>query len=107
MCVLYACACYTLINMVICSFLDKYPIPCLSDSDSALLSAPLTEEELLEALAHAQNSRAPGADGLPAEVYKHYASQLIPILLKVYNRAFITGSLPTSMNEAIIVVLLA
>lgn len=69
----------------ICSFLEKYPIPCLSDSDSALLSAPLTEEELLEALAHAQNSRAPGADGLPAEVYKRYASQLIPILLKVYN----------------------
>lgn len=90
----------------ICSFLDKYPIPCLSDSDSALLSALLTEEELLEAIAHAQNSRAPGTDGLPAEVYKWYASQFIPILLKVYNQAFITGSLPASMNEAIIVVLL-
>lgn len=90
----------------ICLFLDKYPLPCLSSSDASLLNAPLTEEELLEVLAHTQNSRAPGADGLLAEVYKRYSTQLIPILLKVYNLAFETGTLPASMNEALIVVLL-
>lgn len=62
--------------------------------DAEQLNSPLTEEELLEALAHAQNGKAPGADGLPAEVYKHYAAQIIPILLQVYKKAFETGKLP-------------
>lgn len=88
------------------SFLDKYPIPRLSVPDMTSLNASLTEEELLEALAHTQNGKAPGADGLPSEVYKRYTAQLIPTLLRVYNEAFITGNLPPSMNEAIIIVLL-
>lgn len=90
----------------ICTFLDKYPLPCISTADAGLLNAPLTEEELLEALAHTQNDKAPGADGLPAEVFKRYATQLILILLQVYNYAFETGRLPPSMSEALIIVLL-
>lgn len=81
------------------------PIPTLSTSDASLLNAPLTKEKILAALAHTHNGRAPGADGLPSEVYKQYTSQLIPTLLQVYNTAFETRKLPSSMNEVIIVVL--
>lgn len=83
---------------VVCSFLDRYPMPCLPASETALLNAALTEEELLESLAYAQNGLAPGTDGLLSEVYKQYSAQLIPILLKVYNWTFETGTLPTSKN---------
>lgn len=76
------------------TFLDKYPIPCMSDTDAEQLNVPLTEEKLLEALAHAQNGKAPGADGLPAEVFKCYPAQLIPILLQVYKKAFEPGRPP-------------
>lgn len=81
-------------------------MPKLATLDTQTLNAPLTEEELLTTLAQAHNGRAPGADGLPAEVYKRYSSQLIPVLLKVYNAALNPGRLPLSMNEAIIGILL-
>lgn len=58
------------------------------------------------ALSQSHNNKSPGADGLPFEVYKLYVGTLLPILLKVYNEAFQTGALLTSMNEAIMVVLL-
>lgn len=49
-------------------FLDVYPMPGFLAPDAKTLNAPLTEDEILMALEQTQHWRAPGADGLPAEV---------------------------------------
>lgn len=70
-------------------FLDKCSLPSLSAQDEKSLNASITEEKLLLALKVAPNGKSPGTDGLPSEVYGKYAKQQLPILLKVYNEAFI------------------
>ncbi|XP_040292346.1 zinc finger protein 420-like [Bufo bufo] len=49
--------------------------------------------------------KAPGVDGLPMEVYKVFQGILLPELLKVFEFSLDAGSLPPSMQEALIVVI--
>lgn len=49
-----------------------------------------------------QNGKASGPDGFPSEFYKKFANQLTPILLSVFNESFTTGSLPPTMQQAVI-----
>lgn len=42
------------------------------------LDASLTLEELQTAIAEFLNCKAPGADGLPMEIYKQYTGILLP-----------------------------
>lgn len=55
------------------------------EAQSERLNAPLTIEEIQEAVNSFPNCKAPGEDGLPMEVYKHYAEVLLPRLMKVFN----------------------
>lgn len=50
-----------------------------------MLNATLTSDELLDALALSPPGKAPGADGLPPEVYKRYTEVLLPHLKSVYS----------------------
>lgn len=63
-------------SLEINEFLDNCELPCLSTSDREQINAPLTLEELSSALAYSHNSKSPGADSLPSEVYKRYADLL-------------------------------
>lgn len=47
------------------------------------LEAPLTLDELREAVSNLPNNKAPGTDGLPGEVYKKL-DILLPDLLDVF-----------------------
>lgn len=53
-------------------FLQSIDLPTLSDTDRALLEEPLTLEEMQDAVSTMPEHKAPGADGLPAEVYKRF-----------------------------------
>ena len=64
----------------------------LSAEAQAMLSAPLSLEELEEAAKGAPNGRTPGPDGLPAELYKAHWQVLGPILLEVFSSAVAAGS---------------
>lgn len=70
------------------------------------MNAPLTADELLEALVLSSPGKSLGSDGLPVEVYKRYSETLVPQLKEVFEDARKTRCLPQSMNEAIIVLLL-
>ena len=65
----------------------------LSPQHAALAEGPegdgtITEEELRLALAQANRGSAPGWDGLPYEFYRAFASELVPVLARVFNSAF-------------------
>lgn len=87
-------------------FLDSITLLQLQDTDKKLLNAPLTLEELQLALAEFPNSKAPGNDGLPIELYKKFGGILLPELLHTFIEAFNSDSLPGSMYEAVVVVIL-
>lgn len=70
-----------------------------------MLEQPLTLAELEQALQLSPKDKAPGSDGLPADFYKLYKDTLLPPLLSVFQKAVEVGCLPTSMREAIVVLI--
>lgn len=56
-------------------------------ADRHYRDSPFTEEEVLE------NNNSPDTDGLGAELYKSFSSQLAPFLFQVFNESVERGSL--------------
>lgn len=83
---------YTEITLL--DYLEGIELPVLSETDYQLLDAPLAE--LQSATAMFPNSKAPGEDGIPIEVYRNYGEYLLPRLLEVFNKAKMSGCLPLS-----------
>lgn len=69
------------------------------------MEAPITLEELQQAVTGMANQKSPGPDGLQVETYKYYGEVLLPELLKVLKWTAVKGKLPFSMTEATIIVL--
>ena len=62
-------------------------------------------EEVLKEIKKLKNNKAPGEDGLPGELYKTLSSQLLPVIVKLFNTIFHTGIFPECWSTAIIVAL--
>lgn len=54
---------------VLASFLDQIALGWLSDAERAQLVNPITTEEVLAVIKSLSTDKAPGLDGLPADLY--------------------------------------
>ena len=70
------------------------------------LESSLTTQELQLALQNMQNSKAPVPEGFPVEVFKAFHIQLMPLLHSVYTESLTKGSLPDTLRQASVSVLL-
>lgn len=102
------------INSVFCSpdasemgaFLDSLDFPTVSPHVTKDLDLPLTVDEINTAINNMQNNKAPGPDGFPVAFFKRLQSKLAPILLSVYKESLQVGSLPPTLRQASISLLL-
>lgn len=85
--------------------LNTIQFPRLKPEQVKLLDAPITTQDISDAIAQLAKSKAPGLDGLPLEFSATYSETLIPKLKDLYQSIFDTNSLPLSMQEAQIIVL--
>ncbi len=69
------------------------------------MGKPITEDEVLKAIGKLKTSKAPGNDGIIAALYKKFAGALAPVLVGVFNEAFESMDLPSSLKVAIIILL--
>lgn len=77
------------------------------NSDAAKeLDSPLTVEEITLAMRSMQNNKAPGPDGLPVEFLKRFQDKLSPLLHAVYKESLQHGTLPPTLRQASISLLL-
>lgn len=81
-------------------------LPRLSSAEAASLDGDISEIEIGQAITLMNSGKAPGPDGFPIEFYKTFSVQLLPVLCKVYAEALQLGSLPPTMSQAVISVLL-
>ena len=88
------------------SFLGRLTLPTISDSQKRELNAPISREEALLALKSLQSGKAPGPDGLSSEFYREFQDVLLDPLLEMLDHSFITDSLPQSLREADITLIL-
>ena len=64
------------------------------------LNCPISVDEISKACLNSKNSKSPGTDKLPYEVYKNDRS--VRLLHALFNRCFSTGLVPSTWKRAII-----
>ena len=74
----------------------------LTDADHAMLSAPLSKEELYFVMLAIAVNKTPGIDGLPVEFYLEFWQVIADDILEMYNEVLQTGILGASQRKAII-----
>lgn len=62
-------------------YLENVKLPKLSESDQQSLNTPFTEQEILAAINSMPIDKSPGPDGILAQLYKEYWTDLKPIFM--------------------------
>ncbi len=66
---------------------------------------PVTCEEMCTAIRQLRYNRAPGEDGIPAEVYKTCIDSLGPWLHRMTNTVWLCEAVPNNSSEAVLLAL--
>ena len=83
-------------------FLEKYNFPKLNQKAIEDLNRPITSTEIKSVIRNLPVNKSPGPDGLTAEFYQKFREELIPILLKLFQKTAEEGKLPNSFYVATI-----
>src|SRR5207244_9297071 len=66
---------------------DSFPwhCPTLTLTQQLTLNRPISQEEVADAISSSPNGKAPGPDGIPSELYKHFADTLVFPMTRMFN----------------------
>ena len=83
-------------------FLEKCNLPKLNQEETENLNKPITSTEIKAIIINLPANKSPGPDGFTAELYQKFKAELVPILLKLFQKIAEEGKLPNSFYEATI-----
>lgn len=91
---------------MVTEFFNNLIIPSLDQGSVNALEKPLTQAEIERAIKTSKSWKWPDPDGYPIECYKAFSAKLVLLLCEVYEEAFQKKTLPLTMTQATISVLL-
>ena len=82
------------------AFFSELDLPTISQDQKSKLNAPISAAELRVAIQLLRSGKAPGSDGLGSEFYKEFQNILLEPMMNMFNHSFDCGTLPPSLREA-------
>ena len=79
--------------------LEKLNLPRLNQQEIEIMDNPIKSTEIDQNL---PKNKSPGPDGFTGEFYQTFREELMPILLKLFQKISEEGTLPNSFYEATI-----
>ena len=84
------------------NFLKTYSLQKLNQEEKDQLNRLITRNEIKYGLKTLPTNKSPRQDGFTGEFYQTYKKEIIPILLKIFQKVEEEGTLPKTFYDATI-----
>ena len=82
--------------------LEKFNLPRLNQEEIEIMNNPITHTEIEAVIKNLPKTKITGPDGFTGEFYQTFREELMPILLKLFQKIAEEGTLLNSIYEATI-----